>query len=40
MSFKSGTPVIEESVGVKLVKNLLEKSPHMKISAIDPLAKK
>ena len=39
MSFKIGTPVIEESVGVKLVNNLLKKLPNTRITAIDPKAK-
>jgi len=39
MSFKMGTPVIEESAGLKLVNNLLKKSPNTRINAIDPKAK-
>ena len=39
MSFKLGTPVVEESVGLKLVNNLLKKLPNIRINAIDPKAK-
>jgi len=38
MSFKVGTPVIEESVGVKLVKNLLNYDSSIKVIAVDPLS--
>jgi len=36
-AFKKGTPVVEESVGVKLLKNLLSNNLKKKILVVDPL---
>ena len=38
MSFKVGTPVIEKSVGLKLVNNLLNHNSNIKINVVDPMA--